>query len=272
MRILTKKKNHLSEEHFHDKWARTTSVGKIDVLSQFEGVTSPEYKEVITSLGNIKGKKILNLGSGLGEEAVYLALKEAKVTAIDISTHMLIATRKLAKKYKVEKKISYRVMDAEKLKFKKNTFDAIVGCNILHHVNIRKTIKEARRVLKPKGVAVFSEPLVYNPIINVYRIIADKVRTDHEHPLDYSDLNTIRKTFPNVKHKEFQLFTLLLFVYFYFIKKVHPNKERYWKKIITEAYKYKYFFKFFYFIDMIVLKILPFLKRYCWVTVIRVTK
>lgn len=272
MRGLTRQKNYQSEEHFHDEWAKSVSIKKINIFTQFEGPTTPEYKEVIKLLRGVNGKKILNLGCGLGEEAVYLATLGAKIVAIDVSKEMLKTAKKLAQKYKVGKKISFLCMSAENLEFEKNSFDAVIGCNILHHVDIDNTMLQVKKILKAGGVAVFSEPLAYNPLINIYRTMAYKVRTDHEHPLNYKDLAKIKTVFPNTTRKEFHLFTLFIFIWFFIGEGLHPNKVRYWKKIITEAKKYKTAFKILYNIDNIALKFLPFLKRYCWVTVIKAQK
>ena len=272
MRGLKKEQNFQSEEHFHDDWAKSVSVDEIDACAPFTGKTSPEYKAAVTMLGNVNKKKILILGCGLGEEAVYLALQGAKVTAIDISKGMLVATKKLAKKYKIEKKIIYKQMDAEKLLYTKESFDYVFGCNILHHIHLQKGLKEIKRVLKKKGVGVFSEPLAYNPLINMYRVMASKVRTDHEHPLKTEDLQTIQTFFPHMQHTEFQLCTLFIFVWFYIGERLHPNKIRYWKKIIIEADKYQSLFTVLYTLDNLLLRTLPYLRKYCWVTVIKVEK
>lgn len=272
MRNLRKKNNYYSEESFHDEWAISISLDDIDVVGQFEGETSPEYKEAISLIGTIKGKEILNVGCGLGEEAVYLAMRGARVTAIDISKQMIEFTKKLAKRYDVENNIICYQMPLERLTLNKSSFDAVFGCNILHHVNIVNALQEVKRVLKPKGIGIFSEPLTYNPVINIYRVMADKVRTDHEHPLSYGDLNDINNIFPTMEHKEFQLFTLSIFVWFFLFERLHPNKVRYWKKIISEAEKYKYPFQILYTIDRFMLNFFPFLRRYCWVTVIKVQK
>lgn len=267
-----KNKNLQREEYFHDEWAKGVSVSEIDPFKQFKGETSPEYREVARIMGGVKGLKILNLGCGLGEEAVYFAHKGAKVYAIDISKEMLKFTKDIARKYKVEKNISFHHMSVEDLKFSDEVFDRVVGCNILHHVNIEKTIKEVKRVLKPNGVSVFSEPLAYNPVVNIYRAMADKVRTDDEHPLTYGEFEKIRKEFPRISHVEFQLFTLLIFVWFFLGERLHPNKVRYWKKIIIDANKYRKIFGILQTIDSVILSVFPFLKKYCWVTVITVVK
>ncbi len=270
--LVLKQKNFQTEEGFHDEWAKLASIENLNVIAQFEGSTSPEYNKAIRLLPDVKNIKILNLGCGLGEEAVYLAILGAKVVAIDISNEMLKTTKKLAKKYKVNKNITYRKMSCEDMKFKNNSFDAVLGCNILHHVNIKKTVKETKRVLKPKGVAIFAEPLAYNPVINLYRRMAYKVRTDDEHPLFMSDIKQIKEVFPNTSHYEFHLFTLLIFIWFFLVERQNPNKVRYWKKIINEANKYKNSFKALYFLDKSTLFLFPFLKRYCWITVIKSQK
>ena len=163
-------------------------------------------------------------------------------------------------------------MSAEELKFKNESFDAVYGCNLLHHVDLEKTIKEVRRVLKRNGVGVFSEPLAYNPLINVYRVMAHAVRTDHEHPLNLKDIATIKKTFPKLTQKEMHLSTLFIFVWFYIVERKHPNKVRYWKKIIQEGDKYEKPFKVLHSFDNSIMNILPFLKKYCWVILIKIKK
>jgi ubiquinone/menaquinone biosynthesis C-methylase UbiE len=266
-----KKYNHKSEESFHDEWAKSAELNLVNISAQFNGVTSPEYKKVIEYLGEVANKKILVLGCGLGEEAIYLALKKGKIIAIDISNEMLNFTKKLAKTNKI-KNIKFYKMSTENMTFKDNSFDLVLGCNILHHVDIKTTIKEIKRVLKPNGVAAFSEPIKYNPIINIYRVLASHVRTDNEHPLSYEDMHYIKQVFPKFEHIEYHLFTLLIFIWFFIGKRLHPNKVRYWKKIIYEADKYAGIFKLLFNIDKVVLKWFPIFKRYCWVTVIRVVK
>lgn len=261
-----------SEAEFYDKWARCTPIDSINPSNKFTADTAPEYKEVIKNLGQIKGKKVLILGCGLGEEVVYAASLGAKVTAIDISKEMLKFTEELALKYKVKKDIALRNMEAEDLGFKEKSFDAVLGCNILHHVNIEKAVLEIKRVLKKGGIASFTEPFSYNPVINIYRILANKVRTDGEHPLSYDDLKTIQKFFPKIEHREFHLLTLFIFIWFFIGERIHPNKARYFEKIISEAKRYKNIFNFLYKMDNVVLSLFPFLRRYCWVTVVKVKK
>jgi SAM-dependent methyltransferase len=167
----------------------------------------------------------------------------------------------------------FKKMDAEDLKFPNEYFDLIFGNSVLHHLdNLERASKELKRVLKKGGKGVFLDPLAYNPVINIYRKMAMGVRTHHEHPLTYDDLETIKNHFKSLKHREMHLFTLLIFCSFFLIERVHPNQARYWKKIIQEGRKYKGAFNVLYAIDRVVLNIFPFLRKYCWVIIVEVNK
>lgn len=261
------------EEKFHNKWAESINLKNITIFQAFQGPVSPEYHLAIKLLGQIEGKKILNPGCGAGEETIFLASRGASVCAADISEGMLNIVKKLSEKFKFQNQISLHKVDVEKkLDFPDQSFDFIFGNSILHHVSINKAILQLSRVLKKGGKAVFIEPLAYNPIINYYRKIANKVRTPDEHPLKKADIDVIKKRFKYVNHYEFHFLTLLIFCYFFIIERVHPNKDRYWKKIIREGEKYKKAFRILHSIDKIILKIFPPLRWLCWAIVIEAIK
>jgi len=267
-----KKRNNKSEEAFHNEWARSITISDIDPIRQFEGPTSPEYRYAANLLKPIKGKKILILGCGLGEEVVYLAKKGAKIFAIDISKEMLTFTHKLSLHYGLQHNIQLFHVAAENISFPQESFDAIFACNLLHHINLKKGINKIYKVLKTDGTAIFLEPLAYNPIINVYRKMASDVRTDSEHPITYKDIELIKQYFPNFMHREFHFSTLLIFIWFFVGLRIHPNKERYWKKIIHEGRKYKTVFTILHKIDNLILTLIPWLASLYWVIVLKATK
>jgi SAM-dependent methyltransferase len=271
---MEKSKNEIlkEEETFHDNWARRINPDDLCVLQAFEGPVSPEYRFSIDLLGNLNGLKVLNPGCGAGEEAIYLAKNGASVCAVDISSEMLQLGQKVSQKFAVEDKIVFRKMNVENLDLPNESFDFVFGNSILHHVNVKGAISEFHRVLKRDGKAIFIEPLFYNPLINYYRRLAKNVRTPSEHPLKFSDIYLFSRYFKEVKHFEFQFTTLIIFCFFFLIERVHPNRDRYWKKIIREGEKYARIFKILYGVDKILLRLFPFLRRFCWVTVIEAKK
>ncbi|MGV8172337.1 MAG: class I SAM-dependent methyltransferase [Candidatus Woesearchaeota archaeon] len=250
------------EEKFHDEWAHSIKLNELMVDESFEACTSPENKYILKRLGNIRGKKILELGCGGGEASVYFAKKGAIVTATDISGGMLVVVKKLAKKHRV--KVHTTQCRSDKIPFPDESFDIVYAANLLHHVKHEPTLKESHRVLKKGGVFISYDPLAHNPLINIYRRIAVKVRTDDETPLKIKDVKEFKKIFSKVEYNAFWFFTLWLFIRFYLIERVDPNKERYWKKILIEHKRLKKKYSRLERWDIVLFKIFPFMKRYCW--------
>jgi len=258
------------EERFHDEWARSTPVEAIQVEASFEAPTAPENRHILQWLGDVRGLSLLDLGSGCGEAAVYFAKRGAHVTAVDLSSDMLDLVQRVAKAHGVS--LATAQMSADELKFPDATFDVVYAANLLHHVDIPKCLDEIHRVLKPGGRVVSWDPIKHNPLIKVYRRLATSVRTPDEHPLVMRDLGLFRKRFSTVQYDAFWFTTLWLFLRFFLIERVSPSKERYWKKIITEADRLAPTYRRLEKIDRWVLRRLPFLRRYCWNIVICCTK
>ncbi len=260
-------KRYLDEEKLSDAWIRTIDVNKIDVPMINETCTAPEMRYIIQTLGHLKGKTLLDIGCGLGEASIYFALKGARVTAIDISHAMIETAKKLAKRYAV--KIDTHQSSIEHLELSKaKQFDIIYVGNLFHHVNIDKALKQIRLYLKPNGILVCWEPVHYNPIINIYRKIATKVRSKDERPVRFSDINKFRNYFSRIQLKWFWLTTLLIFIVMVFIQRRDPNKERFWKAVVAEGEKWKPIYDPLAKLDNWLLKMFPILNPLCWNVVI----
>ncbi len=258
------------EERFHDQWAESIAPSDVKVFEFFEACTSPENRLIRSWLGNLKGKRLLELGCGAGEASVFFALCGADVTATDISGGMLDVVRRVAQLHGTE--VSTEKALADEIPFADESFDVVYTANLLHHVDIPATLDEARRVLKPGGVFVSWDPLDHNPLINIYRRIATKVRTDDEHPLTMADLRHFRERFSTVQYETTWFFTLWIFLRFYLIERADPNKERYWKKIIDEHQRLESIYMRLERLDKVILRTFPFLRRYCWNIVIMAIK
>lgn len=261
---------HDKEERFHDEWASSIDLDEIMVEASFTAITAFENRYCLEKMGDLRGRRILDLGCGAGEAAVYFALRGAEVWASDISAGMLAVASALARKHGC--RISTVKSTAEELPFESGFFDIVYGANVLHHVNIPGALDQVRRILKPGGQAFFIEPLSYNPVINVYRHMARTVRTEDEHPLTLGDLKLFRERFPVVAHREMWLFPLYIFIWFYLVERVHPAKERYWKKVIRDSAKHRAGMTVAAALDRVFLTALPFLRFLCWNTVVHVRK
>jgi ubiquinone/menaquinone biosynthesis C-methylase UbiE len=108
-----------------------------------------------------KVDKILEIGCGDGEFTKRLKNIGATVVATDITPAVI----KRGKQNLTYKGLKYKVDNCEKLSFKDNSFSIVCGVSILHHVNLKKTLSEAHRVLKPGGKIFFTEPNLANPVL-----------------------------------------------------------------------------------------------------------
>lgn len=258
------------ERNFHDAWAAVIDVDGIRVADYFETCTAPENRFILRQMGDVRGKLLLDLGCGAGENSVYFAKKGALCVASDYSPGMVEVALKLAEANGVG--IQGRTMNAIALDCPDNTFDFVYASNLLHHLpDPRAAILEMHRVLKPGGKACFWDPLKHNPIINVYRRIATKVRTEDETPLDINIVNFVQSNFSRTAYDTFWLATLWIFLRFYLIEKVDPNKERYWKKIIIEHARLKPEYRRLEKLDVLLKKI-PLMKRFAWNLAVVATK
>lgn len=105
-------------------------------------------------LEEIKGKEILEIGSGGGGHSALFKKYGANITSMDITRERVISTaRKLS--FLREGGSLCVWGDGENLPFIDNSFDIVYSNGVLHHSeDTDKCIEEVYRVLKPNGKAI----------------------------------------------------------------------------------------------------------------------
>lgn len=121
----------------------------------FKEYTELRYKkthhlnEVIDWAG-AKGKKLLEVGLGIGADAVRWAKNGADYSGIDLTEEAAGATQKHFRLYGLKGSIAQG--NAENIAFEDESFDMAYSHGVLHHTeNIHNTFSEIHRVLKPNG-------------------------------------------------------------------------------------------------------------------------
>ena len=206
------------EADFHDK-IRDRELEKDSELFEYFTSNRKYYmaarksqelmKELVSRYS--KGKIGLDYCCGEGENAIIMAESgAAKAYGIDISPYSIGVCQKKAEEGGLSGKTDFRVMDAEKLEFPDNTFDFIVCAGVLHHLDVKKVYPQLLRVLKPDGVVVCSEPLIYNPVFQYYRRSTPHLRTEWEteHILRKEDITLALDYFEELDMKFYNLATL----------------------------------------------------------------
>ncbi len=145
------------------KWYQESA--NIDTTAAQYGPFCPDENE-LRLLGNVKGKKILEIGCGGGQCSIAFAKQGATCTGIDISQEQLNYAEALAKKNKV--KITFMKGDIQNLKgIRSHSQDIVFSAYALQYVpHLTKCFTEVHRVLKNKGLFVFSVGTPFFDIVN----------------------------------------------------------------------------------------------------------
>lgn len=187
----------IAERRFHDLEAgnRARTYNQEPRRLQF---TDDEYlnhaswvRSAFARLGDVRGRRVLDLGCGHGMAAVVLARRGAAVTACDLSAGYVAEARRRAAANEVD--VAFAVTDAEILPFADRSFDAVWGHAILHHLDVAAAGRELRRVLQPRGAAVLCEPWAGNPLLTAAR--RWRRHTADEQPLRPRDVGLLRNWF-----------------------------------------------------------------------------
>ena len=114
-------------------------------------VEIPNFRKLIP---DVKGKRILDLGCGYGENDKYcIGLGAKEILGIDISKHMI----KIAKENNNDENIKYKVMAMENINEIEEKFDIVISSLAFHYVkDYEKLINDIYNLLNDDGILIFS--------------------------------------------------------------------------------------------------------------------
>ncbi|MDY0093242.1 MAG: class I SAM-dependent methyltransferase [Candidatus Vecturithrix sp.] len=111
------------------------------------------YLPQVVSFPGYKGKKVLEIGCGVGLDSLQFARAGAELTAIDLTPNAITLAKRNLEVHGFQ--ATFLNMNAEALEFPDNHFDAVYSHGVLHHTpRPQQAIDEVLRVLKPGGEAV----------------------------------------------------------------------------------------------------------------------
>lgn len=155
------------------------------------------------------GRTVLEYGCGAESLAFDLAADARDVLSIDISDVAIEQARHTAG-LRGLRNVEFIVDNAEAMGFPDQHVDVVAGSGIVHHLDIPKSMREVKRVLRKGGVAIFAEPMGHNPVVNWYRNRTPELRTPDEHPLLVKDLRLMGSQFASMRVTYFGMIAPLL--------------------------------------------------------------
>jgi len=135
------------------------------------------------------GDRVLDIGAGAGFSSEMLARFGYDVVAVDPDHRMLSCNRHRVSfdPTRIDGRVHVVQGTAEDLPCADQSFDGIIGLNVMHHVpDLPRAVKELARVLRPGCHAAFSEPgLEHLETLETKRAVQEHGEGDR--PFDYID-------------------------------------------------------------------------------------
>jgi len=198
----------------------------------------------------LAGKTILDYCCGTGRSSIYFALLGARVCACDRSTQAIRVAMDSARLSGVADKICFAVVDVQEIAYPTKWFDAVFCQSALHIiVDYPACADELARVVKSDGSVFFcEEALGHNPLFETIRWFRRRrYASCGGKALTYTDIHRFGHSFAQTHIYHFNLLLQI-------------------KQFLGEAARYRYvkcFLRVMQFLDSGILKVFPFMRRFC---------
>lgn len=137
----------------------------------------------------LKGKQILNLAGGGGQQTPLLSAWGAEITTLDLSDMQLEQDRKALEKYGLKANLIQG--DMKILPFENDYFDGVINPQSLNFIDdIEAVFKEVHRVLKKDGIYIFG---LANPILYIFDEKVQEKKLKIKYTLPFSDTVSLSK-------------------------------------------------------------------------------
>lgn len=142
--------------HYSYSWYADSKVAESFDAKRFGGpigrlIAESQESVLNTFLEPVRGRRVLDVGTGTGRAAIALAVRGAQVTGIDASSEMLAVAIRRAQQARVE--VTFVEEDAHALRAGAQSFDDVVCLRMLMHVpDWRQCLAELCRVARDRVV------------------------------------------------------------------------------------------------------------------------
>jgi 2-polyprenyl-3-methyl-5-hydroxy-6-metoxy-1,4-benzoquinol methylase len=186
-----------------------------EVLARYANPTRPWYNKEyrFRLLGDVAGARVLDVGCGMGENAVLLASRGARVTGVDVSPASIEAARRLASRTPLPSLPDFVCGPLETVDLPEASFDVVWGDGVLHHVlhDLEGVLRRVARFAREGARFVFSEPVDRVPGMRRVRLwLPIEVNgTPNERPLVDAEIALVRAYVPDLRIRAFSFLSRL---------------------------------------------------------------
>ncbi|MFL5735486.1 MAG: class I SAM-dependent methyltransferase [Chloroflexia bacterium] len=138
-------------------------------IGQFGWLTAAEYRDFFRWLELDASTRVLDVACGSGGPSLYIARTTGcHITGMDINPDGINTANDLARAQGLTSQATFRQGDASlPLPFEDASFDAVICIDAINHLyNRLEVLREWRRVLKPGGRILFTDPIVVTGMIS----------------------------------------------------------------------------------------------------------
>jgi ubiquinone/menaquinone biosynthesis C-methylase UbiE len=187
---------------------RPTSANLLKRYTSTEANTPYPLEYAFHLVGDARGLRVLDLGSGTGSNSTLLAARGGRVTSMDISPDLLALAERRVELDGFGDSITTVCGSAHSIPLPSNSLDLVFGAAILHHLDLALTAQEVYRVLKPGGRAIFMEPTRNSRLLAFLRRLIPYQAADvspFERPLRADEIASFASLFTRTNTRRFRL-------------------------------------------------------------------
>ena len=156
---LVEEKQHAREQWTQDPCgARYGAKYEFATREFFDEVERHRYQEYapwmpeVMGFGEFAGKRLLEVGCGMGTDLLQFARGGALCTGVDLTPRSVEVSSLHLGLYGM--RADFALVDGERLPFANESFDVVYSNGVLHHTpDTAGGVRELRRVLRPGGLA-----------------------------------------------------------------------------------------------------------------------
>ncbi len=157
-------------------------------------------------LSDVRGKTVLDLGCGSGENLIPLVQQGANVIGMDISPELIERARQRLSNYGLD--ATLQVRSAYDTALPEESVDVVFSMALLHHLDLPRVRVEIRRILRPGGRLILREPIRFSRTIGYLRRLFPAPTadiSDYEHPMTRDEVSVLSQGFEVVAQRNFRL-------------------------------------------------------------------